>query len=138
MKALSRRSRFVLYAVLAVVIVLAVLALWDLYSVRAATKWLAMAHHYKAEVFAQRSASGQLKHIEWDGWGMAGQDTTVYLVFDPTDSLSLAAASERSGKFDGLPCEVFQVRRLENQWYAVQFYTNESWGRTNALNCTGG
>jgi len=96
-----------------------------------------MAHHYKAEVLVQPIAKGQLKHIEWDGWGMAGQDTTVYLVFDPTNSLSSAAVSKRSGKFNGLPCEVFQVRRLENEWYTVQFYTNESWGKTNTLNCTG-
>jgi hypothetical protein len=137
MKAPSGRRRLVIYALLAVVIAPAVAALWSVYSIRAVTRWLTMAHHYKAEVLVQPIAKGQLKHIEWDGWGMAGQDTTVYLVFDPTNSLSSAAVSKRSGKFNGLPCEVFQVRRLENEWYTVQFYTNESWGKTNTLNCTG-
>jgi hypothetical protein len=26
---------------------------------------------------------------------------------------------------------------MEKNWYAVQFYTDEWWGRHNALNCTG-
>jgi len=78
-----------------------------------------------------------LKHIEWDGWGWGGQDTTVYLVFDPTNSLSAAAKVGQPGKFSGIPCEVFLVHRLESQWYTVQFYTNEFWGRRNALNCAG-
>ena len=58
-----------------------------------AVKWLLYRHGYKAEVLAQPSKNGELNHIEWDGWGWAGQDTTVYLVFDPTDSLSAAAKS---------------------------------------------
>ena len=102
-----------------------------------AAKWLAKSQNYKSEVLAQPTAIGELKHIEWDGWGWAGQDTTVYLVFDPTDSLSVAAKRQLPGKFSGLPCEVFLVRRLENHWYTVQFYTNEFWGRRGALNCTG-
>jgi hypothetical protein len=80
---------------------------------------------------------GELKHVEWDGWGWGGQDTTVYLVFDPADLLSQAASSHHPGKYNGIPCEVFLVRRLESQWYTVQFYTDEWWGQRNALNCTG-
>jgi hypothetical protein len=48
-----------------------------------AAKWFARSHDYKSEVLAQPSSIGELRHIEWDGWGWAGQDTTVYLVFDP-------------------------------------------------------
>ena len=81
---------------------------------------------YKSEVLAQSGGTtGELKHIEWDGWGWAGQDTTVYLVFDSTDSLAVAAANHAPGKFNGTPCEVAQVRRLESHWYTVQFYTDE-------------
>jgi len=83
------------------------------------------------------AAVGELKHIEWDGWGWGGQDTTVYLVYDPADSLAAAAKGQKPGKFNGIPCEVLRVRRLESYWYTVQFYTNEFWGRSNALNCTG-
>jgi hypothetical protein len=110
---------------------------WNFYTFRAATKWSLWSRSYESEVLSQRpSTSGELKHIEWDGWGWGGQDTTVYLVFDPKDSLSAAAASRRPGKFSGLPCEVFLVTRLENHWYTVQFYTDEFWGRRNSLNCS--
>ena len=105
-----------------------------------AVKWLLYRHGYKAEVLAQPSKNGELNHIEWDGWGWAGQDTTVYLVFDPTDSLSAAAKSNQPGKFSGIPCEVPVVHRLESHWYTVQFYTDEFWGRhnnENGLDCSG-
>lgn len=50
-------------------------------------RWQVWSRSYKAEVLAQpNSAIEELKHIEWDGWGWAGMGTTVYLVFDPTDS----------------------------------------------------
>jgi hypothetical protein len=102
-----------------------------------AARWLARSRNYKSEVLAQPTAVGELKHIEWDGWGWGGQDTTVYLVYDPADSLAAAAKGQKPGKFNGIPCEVLRVRRLESYWYTVQFYTNEFWGRSNALNCTG-
>jgi hypothetical protein len=56
---------------------------------------------YKREVLAQSGGTaGELKHVEWDGWGFSGAgDTTVYLVYDPTDSLSAAAKSHQPGKF---------------------------------------
>jgi len=101
-------------------------------------RWLLRAGHYKAEVLAHPdSDKGELKHIEWDRWGWAGQDTAVYLVFDPTDSLSRAASTHQPGKYNGIPCDVFLVRRLETNWYTVQFYADDWWGRSNALNCTG-
>ncbi|MGC2528472.1 MAG: hypothetical protein WA639_12040, partial [Candidatus Acidiferrum sp.] len=105
-----------------------------------AVRWLFFSHGYKSEVLAQSPKNGELKHIEWDGWGWAGQDTTVYLVFDPTDSLSAAAKGNHPGKFDGIPCEVPVVHRLESYWYTVQFYTDEFWGRhgtANGLDCSG-
>jgi hypothetical protein len=101
-------------------------------------RWAVWSRQYKAQVLARPpSTAGPLKHIEWDGWGWAGQDTTVYLVFDPTDALYPAASGHHPGKYKGLPCEVFLVRRLESHWYTVQFYTDEWWGRHNDLNCTG-
>src|ERR1700733_10136383 len=91
-------------------------------------RWLVWSRSYKAEVLAQpNSANEELKHIEWDGWGWAGMDTTVYLVFDPTDSLSQAARSRQHGKYRGIPCEVFLVRQLETHWYTVWFQTDDEW-----------
>ena len=98
--------------------------------VRTAARWLVWTNYYKARVMSEPdSTNGELKHTEWDGWGWAGMDTSVYLVFDPADSLSGAAKSHQSGKYTGIPCPVDVVRRLESHWYSVQFYTDESWGQ---------
>jgi hypothetical protein len=126
-----------LYPVLGAFFGIAMAIAWNFYPVRSAARWFAWSHHYKAKVLAKPTVNGELQHIEWDGWGWAAQDTTVYLVFDPTDSLSAAARNRRPGKFDGIPCEVPAIDRMERNWYAVRFYTDEWWGRRNALNCTG-
>ena len=66
--------------------------------------------------------------MEWDGWGFPGAgDTNVYLVFDPSDSLISASKSRSPGKYKGMPCEIYRVRRLESQWYSVVFYTDTDW-----------
>jgi len=123
-------------SIAAFLVITAVVA-WQFYSIRSTAKWFMWSQRYKSEVLAQSGgAAGELKHIEWDGWGWVG-DTTVYLVFDSTDSLSVAAADHAPGKFNGIPCEVAEVNQLENHWYTVQFYTDEFWGRRNALDCRG-
>jgi hypothetical protein len=97
--------------------------------VRSPIKWLVWSSEYKQQVLAQPSASnGDFKHIEWDGWGWAGMDTTIYLVFDPTDSLAASAKSHQPGKFNGIPCMVPWVRRMQSHWYTVMFYTDKDWG----------
>jgi hypothetical protein len=96
--------------------------------VRTTGRWVIHSRTYKANVLAQANPTNEgLKHIEWDGWGFAGSDTTVYLVFDPHDSLAMAAKSGQPGKFDGIPCEVPAVQRLEDHWYTVLFYTDTDW-----------
>jgi hypothetical protein len=98
-------------------------------AIRTAVRWTTGSSAYKARVLAQPpSQNGELQHINWDGWGMFAQDTTVYLVFDPTDALSAAARSRQPGKFNGIPCKVQRVSRLESHWYTVLFYTDETWG----------
>jgi hypothetical protein len=133
----KRRQRRWIVLMLAVYGVISAALLGHFFSVHTAARWLVWSHDYKAKVLAQpASADGELKHVEWDGWGFAGAgDTTVYLVFDPTDSLSVAARNHQRGKFNGIPCEVPGVDRVESQWYTVRFYTDEYWGRHNALNC---
>jgi hypothetical protein len=97
--------------------------------VRTTGRWLIRSKHYKAEVLAQpNSAKGELKHVEWDGWGFPGAgDTVMYLVFDPNDSLAAPGKSRSPGKFNGIPCEVVHVRRVENHWYTALFYTDTDW-----------
>ena len=93
-----------------------------------AGRWLVFGKSCKAELLAQPSpAPTLLRHMEWEGWGFAGSDTTVYLVFDPTDTLANAAKTRKSGRFGDLPCEVFRVRQREKEWYTVQFYTDTDW-----------
>jgi hypothetical protein len=100
--------------------------------IRSAARWLIWSNDFKAKVTAQpASPNADFKHLDWDGWGWAGMNTEVYLVFDPTDSLSPAAESHQSGKFRGLPCKVDRVFRLERNWYAAQFYTGTDWDHCN-------
>jgi hypothetical protein len=101
------------------------------HAIRNTARWSLWSRRYKAEVLAQSTPpNGDLRHVEWDGWGFPGAgDTTVYLVFDPTDSLAAAAKKHEPGKFDGIPCRVPRVSRLEDRWYAVLFYNDERWGK---------
>src|SRR5206468_9766209 len=105
--------------------------------IRGSLRWLLWSHRFKAEVLAQPAPiHGELRHVEWEATGFAGvANNTVYLVFDPTDSLAVAAKNHSPGKFSGMPCEVTRVLRLESHWYSVAFYTDEEWGQRNALNC---
>jgi len=124
-----RRSLSILLTLLAVLA-----ASWVLFknqgAIRPTLRWLLWSRDYKSEVLVQPApANGEFRHIEWDGWGWDGAgDTYVYLVFDPADSLAVAAKSHQPGKFTGIPCTVPLVRRLEKQWYSVLFYTDERWG----------
>ena len=65
--------------------------------------------------------------LEWDGWGFAGSDTKVYLVHDPEDRIRHMRRTKNGVRVEGLPCEIWKVRRLEKQWYSVVFFTNENW-----------
>jgi hypothetical protein len=96
--------------------------------VRDEARWCFHSKDYKAEVLSSPlPEKGELRHLEWDGWGWAGGETVEYLVFDPTGSISTAVKSNSSKEAGGIPCDVFRVRRLEHQWYSVTFYTDTSW-----------
>jgi hypothetical protein len=95
-------------------------------------RWLFLSGVYKARVLAHPASSKQdLQHAEWDSWGLAVIDTTVFLVFDPTDSLAGLSDAQPPIRAHGLPCEVVRVRQLDRQWYAVLFYTDTYWGQGN-------
>ncbi|HXN64278.1 MAG TPA: hypothetical protein VN862_03030 [Candidatus Acidoferrales bacterium] len=99
------------------------------FALRETARWLAWSREYERKVLAQpNSANGDLNHIEWDGSGFAGvANNTVFLVFDPADTLSAAAKRHQPGKFNGIPCDVRLIRRMESRWYAVLFYTDQTW-----------
>jgi hypothetical protein len=125
------RSRLVLIATLLFYWLLSGLIFRNFSVVRDASRWLFQAKTYKASVLALPAPpNGDFRHVEWEGWGFAGAgDTTVYLVVDPSDSLSEPAKNHLSGKFAGVSCAVYRVHRLEKHWYTVAFYTDTSWGQ---------
>ena len=127
----SREKQRIRIAVMLVAWLLGSALLLTHYSLaRDRVRWLFLSGVYKARL-AEQPVSGakELQHIEWDGWGFAGADTTVFLVFNPTDSFSALAGAAPPVRAPGLPCDVVRVRRLEKRWYAVLFYTDTSWGQ---------
>jgi hypothetical protein len=126
----GRQRVVTLFVVLAYVFT-AMLLMQNYSLVRDNVRWFFLSGGYKARVLAQ-SSGVELKHAEWDGWGFAGiANTTAFLVFDPSDSLAGAVGAQPPIKTRVLPCEVFRVRRLERQWYAVLFYTDTYWGEAS-------
>ena len=98
------------------------------YGLRAWLRWAFVSKNARTEILAQpENANGAFRHQEWDGWGFAGSDTTVYLVLDPGNTLAEAAKTRSPGKYKGLPCEVDKVSRLADRWYYVIFYTDMDW-----------
>jgi hypothetical protein len=92
-------------------------------------KWFFSSSRYKSQVLTlPPPVDGYLKHVEWDGWGFLNH-TYEYLVLDPSNGLAAGAASGKPGKFPGLPCEVYEVRKLDSSWYLVGFYTDYDWDR---------
>lgn len=127
-EAARARGRAFLYTSLVALLVIAAATAWHSYTVRSSVRWFLHANKYKAYVLAQPGISGQLKHVEWDGWGgFPVGDWTVYVVSDPTDSLSASVGQHLTGKISGIPCDVDEVRRLENHWYSVTLAMNEWW-----------
>ncbi len=101
---------------------------WKGFVIRTYARWAFHSGTYKREVLAQHGLAPEvLRHIGWDSWGMAGQDTFAYLVYDPKDRLRYAVRTGEGYGAAGLPCDVWQVLRLEKQWYAVVFFTNTGW-----------
>jgi len=131
--AVRKRPRQCLSTLLTLIVFLAVSAaiLKNEDTIRASFRWLAWSRQFKAKLLGEPApGNGELRHMEWEATGFAGvANVNIYLVFDPTDSLAVAAKSHSPGKFSGIPCEVPRVSRLESRWYAVLFYTDERWGK---------
>ena len=111
-------------------------------AIRPSLRWALWSHRIKAQVLAQAFRAEELKHFEWDGWGWGPTgDWTAYVVYDPTDSLLVAAKDSRQGiyrRYKGIPCEVDRVRRLESHWYSVVLGMNEEWDRCGEVSPSSG
>ncbi len=120
--AIRKRQRLSTFLMLLAYLAVTCAMVLSSHEVRSSLRWLLWSRRYKDEVMAQPApANGELRHIEWDEWGgLPCCDWSDYVVFDPNDSLSLAAKSHSHGKFDGIPCDADRVRRLERNWYSVE------------------
>jgi hypothetical protein len=76
--------------------------------VRDHVRWVLLSTEYKAKVLAQTPGE-ELKYAEWDGWGFAGADTTVFLVFDPNRHILIAARVEKLERSHGRTASVIEV-----------------------------
>ena len=91
-------------------------------------RWIVYGTQAKSAVLAlPNPPRGQLRHAEWDAWGFAGMDTSIYLVFDPANALQAASTHPAPIIAPALPCAVSSIEQLEPSWYSVQFYTSKHW-----------
>jgi len=111
-----RQQRII--AILVFVLVTGMVVLNE-YHLRPRLHWMMWSHKYKSEVLASSAPhKNEFKHVEWDGdgWGSGVTgDWEGYVVFDPSDSLSAVAKSNAPARYNGIPCDVTLVRRLEKQ-----------------------
>lgn len=106
-----------------------ILMFWRTEGLRPWARWLVASERYKQAVL--RQAPGRqsgLRHIEWDGWGWAGMDTSVELVYDPTDSLEQELKQNPKGRFADVAARTAKIERLGKGWYSVTLFTSEAWG----------
>jgi hypothetical protein len=91
-------------------------------------RWVIASGKYQNLVLQQKPDRGSgLRHLEWDGWGWAGMDTSVQLVYDPTDSLGRELKQNPNGRFAEVALKTAKVQRLGKNWYSLTLYTNEPW-----------
>jgi len=130
--AIARRSLTVL-AMLVVFGMVSYLSLRHFDDLRTKGRWMLLSRTYESQLLNQPSpANGDLRHMEWDGWGFVGAgETTVYLVYDPSDSLQAMTGIRRTQKPRGVPCAVYSISRLEQHWYSVQFFADTGWDSCN-------
>ena len=62
--------------------------------------------------------------MDWDSWGMAGQDTDSYLVVDTQDQLESHSRADKWTKMIGQSCGVWSTQRVWPRFYVVTTYTN--------------
>ncbi len=115
------------FAALSFSLIVSLVLFIESYPVRTAFRWTFNSKTYKKQVLEQHSSSAGLQHIEWDGWGWGGQDTYVYLVYDPKDRLREAVETHTSMEAIGVPCDVSDIHRLESHWYTIIFYSGGEW-----------
>jgi hypothetical protein len=118
------------FGVFVVVVIASAIWLTNYFGARDSIRWAFESKAYKSAVLAQpASPDGELKHVEWDDWGFAGQDTFVFVAFDPTDALSTAAKSKQRASSRVYPVKCTASAAWKTHWHVVHFYTETYWGQ---------
>jgi hypothetical protein len=68
----------------------------------------------------------------WDNWGMAGSDTSSYLVVDTQDRLGSKGRPDQWTKEIGQTCGIWQVQKMWPKLYVVTTYTDCPYKRFEA------
>lgn len=90
-------------------------------------RWLVASRQYTSLVLKQQpDPQTGLRHAEWDGWGWAGMDTSVELVYDPTDTLGREIKDNPKGRFAELAEKTASVQRLGPGWYSLTLYSGDT------------
>jgi hypothetical protein len=89
-------------------------------------RWLVASGRYTSLVLQQEpDRQTGLRFVEWDAWGWAGMDTSVELVYDPTDTLDREIKHNPKGRFADVAEKTAFVQRLGRGWYSLTLYTGE-------------
>lgn len=90
-------------------------------------RWLVSSQQYTSLVMKQQpDPQTGLRYAEWDGWGWAGMDTSVELVYDPTDTLGREVKDNPEGRFAELAEKTAFVQRLGPGWYSLTLYSGDT------------
>ncbi len=89
-------------------------------------RWLVASGRYTTLVLQQPpDPQTGLRSIEWDGWGWAGMNTSVDLVYDHKDSLAHEIRNNPKGRFAEIAEKTAFAQRLGPGWYSLTLYTGE-------------
>jgi hypothetical protein len=89
-------------------------------------RFLVWAFAHQAQVIGASKRNGIVRG--WDSWGMAGQDTSSYLVADTEDRLGSPKRAEHWTKQIGQTCGMWETQRVWPRLYIVTTYTNCLYG----------
>jgi len=90
-------------------------------------RWIVASQRYMCLVLKQQpDPQTGLRYAEWDGWGWAGTDTSVELVYDPTDTLGREIKLNPKGRFAAVAEKTAFVQRLGPGWYSLTLYADET------------
>ncbi len=122
-------KRWINHASLLTVLFFLGISIWMFFSteyLRPWARWLIASGRYTNLVLQQKpDPQTGIRYVEWDAWGWAGMDTSVELVYDPTDTLAHEIKYNPKGHFAEIAEKTNSVQQLGRGWYSLTLYTDE-------------